>query len=113
MVRRMIRRRRTFILTSALALAAAASGAKAQFGGRSQRSRGDGSSFAGRSPDGARGPGMSADPAVAIERELLSLRNDLKPTADASASAKTAEQEAHSDIKSTRPPDGDGDADDK
>jgi hypothetical protein len=39
--------------------------------------------------------------------------HDLKPTADASASAKTAEQEAHSDIKSTRPPDGDGDADDK
>jgi hypothetical protein len=39
--------------------------------------------------------------------------HDLKPTADAGAAAKTAEHEAHADIKSTRPPDGDGDADDK
>ena len=32
--------------------------------------------------------------------------HDVRPTADAKAAAKTAEQEAHTDIKSTRPPDG-------
>jgi hypothetical protein len=39
--------------------------------------------------------------------------HDLKPAADAKVAAKTAEQEARTDIKATRPPDADGDADDK
>lgn len=38
--------------------------------------------------------------------------HDLKPTIDAKAAAKTAEQEAHTDIRSTKPPDGDNDVDD-
>ena len=37
--------------------------------------------------------------------------HDVKPTADAKAAAKTAEGEARTDIKSTRPPDADNDAD--
>ncbi len=37
--------------------------------------------------------------------------HDVKPTADAKAAAKTAEVEARTDIKSTRPPDADNDAD--
>jgi hypothetical protein len=38
--------------------------------------------------------------------------HDLKPTIDAKAAATTAEQEAHTDIRSTRPPDADKDVDD-
>jgi len=35
--------------------------------------------------------------------------HDVAPTADAKAAAKTAAQEAHGDIKSTRPADSDAD----
>src|SRR6185369_7824472 len=35
--------------------------------------------------------------------------HDLAPTADAKSAAKTAEQQAHTDIKTTRPPDTDAD----
>lgn len=76
--------RRWFVSFSALCASAAAVGAHAQFGGRS-RDRGDSGSM--RSSHGATGSSRAAaprlgDPVVAVERELPSLRIDLKLTAD-------------------------------
>jgi hypothetical protein len=74
--------RRWFVSFSALCASAAAVGAHAQFGGRS---RGDSGSM--RSSRAATGTSRGAaprlgDPVVAVERELPSLRIDLKLTAD-------------------------------
>lgn len=76
--------RRSFVSSVALIAGAAAASARAQFGGR-QRDRGDGSGprssrFGNANPSTATKP--QVDLAVAIERELLSLRIDLKLTAD-------------------------------
>jgi len=74
--------RRWFVSFSALCASAAAAGAHAQFGGRS-RDRGDSGSM--RSSRGATGSAAAprfGDPVVAVERELPSLRVDLKLTAD-------------------------------
>jgi len=73
--------RRAFVAIAALATAAAAPGAAAQFGGRS---RGSGSSRSGRSDEGTgrRASPQPIEPAEAIERELPSLRIDLKLTPD-------------------------------
>lgn len=76
--------RRTFVSTAALFLTATASSVQAQFGGRS-RDRGDGngtrSQRSGDSNQRVTNPTL-VDPAAAIERELPSLRIDLKLTAD-------------------------------
>lgn len=76
--------RRTLVSAAALLLAATASGVQAQFGGRS-RDRGD--SGGSRSPrsgeSNQRGANSTLlDPVTAIERELPSLRIDLRLTAD-------------------------------
>ena len=74
--------RRTFTSIAALLLSAVATRAGAQFGGR-QRNRGDTGSQ-GSSRQGGDNPRVAAplDPAAAIERELPSLRIDLKLTSD-------------------------------
>ena len=71
--------RRTFVALAALAAVAAAPEVSAQFGGRS---RGGGSSRASHGDDGAsrRGAPAVIEPVEAIERELPSLRIDLKLT---------------------------------
>ena len=75
--------RRSFVSSVALIAGAAAASARAQFGGR-QRDRGDASGrssrFGNANPSAAAKP--QVDPAGAIERELPSLRIDLKLTAD-------------------------------
>jgi hypothetical protein len=74
--------RRTFMSVAAVAASAAAAGAHAQFGGR-QRGQG-GSMRSSRSGDAnPRAAAQAlADPVVAIERELPSLRIDLKLSAE-------------------------------
>ncbi len=79
----MRRSRRSFISMAALFASAVAGNAHAQYGGRS-RDRGDNGSM--RSPrPGDDNPRVASqplfDPVAAIERELLSLRIDLKLTA--------------------------------
>jgi len=73
--------RRTFVALAALAAVAAAPEVPAQFGGRS-RDRGSGSGRGSHGDDGAsrRGAPASIEPVEAIERELPSLRIDLKLT---------------------------------
>jgi len=76
--------RRWFISIAALAAAALSGAARAQYGGRS-RERGDGASTRSSRPGDANpraGAQSLADPAAALERELPSLRIDLKLTAD-------------------------------
>ena len=74
--------RRRFVSFAALASAIASTGAKAQFGGHSRM--GGGSSRASHSDDGAsrRSSPPAVEAMVAIERELPSLRIDLKLTAE-------------------------------
>jgi len=73
--------RRGFVTLAAFASAAAATGAVAQFGGHS---RGGGSSRASHGDEDAsrRGAPAAIEPVEAIERELPSLRIDLKLTPD-------------------------------
>ncbi len=82
----MTRVRRLFVATAVLLAIAAATAADAQMGGMGRpRSRGDdGSSKSSRQGDpGARNAAQSMfDPITAIERELPSLRADLKLTAE-------------------------------
>jgi hypothetical protein len=77
----MMTSRRTFVAVAALTALAAAPDAPAQFGGRS-RDRGGGSARASHGEDGAERHAARAaiEPVEAIERELPSLRIDLKLT---------------------------------
>jgi hypothetical protein len=73
--------RRTFVSTAALLLTATASSVLAQFGGRSRDRSDANGTRSQRSGDSSQRPTL-LDPAAAIERELPSLRIDLKLTAD-------------------------------
>ncbi len=76
--------RRSFLSSTALFAGALAGSANAQFGGRSHGSGNSGSSRSSHTGDDnphATG-GPPRDPVVAVERELPSLRVDLKLTAD-------------------------------
>jgi hypothetical protein len=80
----MKRTRRSFLSVAAILAGAFAAEARAQYGGRS-RDRGDGASNAPPRPGDAAPRGPSAlvvDPAAAVERELPSLRIDLKLNAE-------------------------------
>ena len=95
--------RRTFVSIAAL-LTATASGAWAQFGGHS-RNRGDssgtGSQRSGDSNQRGTNPAL-VDPAGAIERELPSLRIDLKLTADQIPLFDSFERQVHSTAQAGR-----------
>lgn len=75
--------RRSFISVAALFATALSGAAHAQYGGRSHERSDAGSTRAFRRGDAnSRSTTQSADPAAALERELPSLRIDLKLTAD-------------------------------
>jgi hypothetical protein len=80
----MKRSRRSFLSMVALFASAIAASAHAQYGGR-PRERGDTGSMRSARPDDASTRGTTQplfDPVAAVERELPSLRMDLKLTAD-------------------------------
>ena len=94
--------RRTFVSIAALLLTATASGVQAQFGGRS-RSRGDSSGNGSqRSGDQRCTNPALVDPAGAIERELPSLRIDLKLTADQTPLFDSFERQVHNTAEAGR-----------
>jgi LTXXQ motif family protein len=80
----MKRSRRKFISTAALVASAVAGTASAQFGGRPRDRSDSGSARSAKPGDSSQRAAMQQlfDPVIAIERELLSLRIDLKVTAD-------------------------------
>lgn len=79
----MIDRHRRSLISAALLLGAVATGANAQYGGRSRKGGDAASSHAtGPGDSSTRGVAPQFDPLAAIERELPSLRIDLKLTAE-------------------------------
>ena len=90
--------RRTFVSTAALFLTASASSVQAQFGGRS---RDRGSQHSGDSNQHVTNPTL-VDPVAAIERDLPSLRIDLKLTADQKPLFDSFERQVHNTAEAGR-----------
>ena len=79
----MMDRHRRSLISAALLMGALATGANAQYGGRSRKGSDAASGrAAGTGDSGTRGVASQFDPLAAIERELPSLRIDLKMTTE-------------------------------
>jgi hypothetical protein len=89
----MKRSRRSLLLVTALLTGTIAGNAVAQFGGR--HNRGNGASGASRSAEGSARGGALTDPVLAIDRELASLRVDLKLTAQQDVLFDSFEGQVH------------------